>query len=188
MRTDPRGVSKTPPPAMLIVRRAFVSLLLLASSACLPHGPDHPATVAQPELRPEAFFAGRTRGEGTLTQRFRAARTVHVVGTGMTEPDGSFRLDQAVTFDDGTIEARTWRVRRTSAHEYSATLSDADGEVKAESSGNSFHLRYLLRRPAVYMDQWLYLQTDGRSVLNRATVTVLGVPWARLTETIERVE
>ena len=109
-------------------------------------------------------------------------------GTGRTEPDGSFRLDQAVTFDDGTTESRTWRVRRTAAHEYTATLSDAHGDVRAEASGNSFHLRYLLRQPAVYMDQSLYLQPDGRTVLNRATVTVLGIPWARLTETIRRVE
>lgn len=173
---------------MPIFRSTVVSLLLFVSSACLPGSPDHPGPAMQPELWPERFFAGTTRGEGTLAQRFRGTRTVHVVGTGGTERDGTFRLDQAVTFDDGTVESRTWRVRRTSAHEYLATLSDAEGEVKAEATGNSFHLRYLLRRPAVYMDQWLYLQPDGRTVLNRATVTVLGIPWARLAETITRGE
>ena len=60
-------------------------------------------------------------------------------------------------------------------------------EVRAESSGSLFHLRYLLRQPAVYMEQWLYLQPDGRSVANFAQVTVLGVPWVRLSETITRV-
>jgi hypothetical protein len=75
---------------------------------------------------------------------------------------------------------------RTTENEYRATLSDAGGEVRAQTSGNSFHVRYLLRQPLVYMDQWLYLQPDGRTVINRATVTVLGIPWARLDETITR--
>lgn len=165
-----------------------MSLLGLAASGCLDSFPDHPASAAQPEFRPESFFAGRTRGDGTLTIRFRGARTLTVDGTGRSDPDGSFHLDQMVAFDDGTTEARTWRVRGINAHEYAATLSDAEGEVRAQASGNSFHLRYLLRQPAVYMDQWLYLQPDGRTVLNRATVTVLGIPWARLAETIRRVE
>lgn len=142
--------------------------------------------AAGPELSPEAFFAGRTEGEGTLTMRFRAPRPLRVEGIGQTEGDGTFRLDQQVTFADGAVERRTWRLRRTGRGEYRATLSDARGEVAAQASGNTFHLRYLLRRPAVYMEQWLYLQPDGRTVLNRATVTVLGIPWARLAETITR--
>ena len=36
------------------------------------------------------------------------------------------------------------------------------------------------------MEQWLYLQPGGHSVLNQAQVTVLGIPYARLSETITR--
>ena len=79
-------------------------------------------------------------------------------------------------------------MRRVSAGRFTATLSDAKGEVTAESSGNLFHLRYLLRQPAMYMEQWLYLKPDGQSAENLAQVTVMGVPWARLTETITRVD
>jgi hypothetical protein len=60
--------------------------------------------------------------------------------------------------------------------------------VAAKVTGNRFHLRYLVRQPAVYMEQYLYLQPDGRTVLNLATIRVIGVPWARLTEEITRVE
>jgi hypothetical protein len=158
----------------------------LVLAGCLPPFPPPPQPAAQPELRPEAFFAGRTRGEGTFTMRFRAPRTLRVEGVGQDEGDGTFRLDQQVTFGDGAVETRTWRMRRAGPNEYRATLSDAPGEVTAQVRGNSFHLRYLLRQPAVYMEQWLYLQPDGRTVLNRATVTVLGIPWARLAETITR--
>jgi hypothetical protein len=64
-------------------------------------------------------------------------------------------------------------------------LSDAQGPVRAESVGNVFHLRYRLRF-AVYMEQWLTLRADGRTVDNRAQITVLGLPWARLSESIVR--
>ena len=168
--------------------RCAVALVPMFLWGCLPAFPDLIEPAESPALVPTAFFSGRTIGEGTLTRRFAARRSLHVEGTGRAERDGMFRVDQTVTFDDGAVETRTWRLRRTAAHEYRATLSDAAGEVTAQTSGNSFHLRYLLRQPLVYMDQWLYLQPDGRTILNRATVTVLGIPWARLDETITRAE
>lgn len=60
-------------------------------------------------------------------------------GRGHTEADGSFRLDQVVTFADGATEKRTWRLVRLDARTYTATLSDAAGPVSAEVTGNHFH-------------------------------------------------
>jgi hypothetical protein len=111
-----------------------------------------------------------------------------VEGSGRAEPDGTFRLEQTVKFSDGDMETRTWVMRRAAANTYTAILSDAAGEVSAETNGNLFHVRYLVRQPAMYMEQWLYLQPDGRSVINFATITVAGVPWARLAEQIVRVD
>jgi Protein of unknown function (DUF3833) len=169
-------------------RRALAALLLSGSSACLAGLPPRPATAPMPAFDPTRFFAGRTHGEGTLDVRVGKDRTLRVEGTGRTEADGRFRLDQTVTYGDGTTETRRWLLERVDSTHFSATLSDARGEVRAESIGNRFHLRYLIRQPAVYMEQWLYLQPDGRSVANLAQVTVLGVPWARLAETITRVD
>jgi hypothetical protein len=121
-----------------------------------------------------------------LDVRLGTDRTVRVDGVGRAEADGRFRLDQTVTFGDGSIETRVWYLRRVDSTHFSATLSDAKGEVRAETNGMRFHLRYLLRHPAVYMEQWLTLSPDGRTVDNQAQVTVLGVPWARLSETITR--
>ncbi len=165
-----------------------VAVVSLSVSGCLSAPPLHPAVSGHPELRPEVFFAGRTHGAGELEARGRALRPMRVEGFGRSEADGSFRLDQTVKFADGTVETRTWLMRRVDSHAYTATLSDAAGEVAAEANGNVFHVRYLLRRPAVYMEQWLYLQPDGRSVINFATVTVAGVPVARLSEQIMRAE
>jgi hypothetical protein len=167
-------------------RRAALATPLFLSG-CLAGFPARPDVAPQPGFDPTAFFAGRTHGEGTLDVRVGTERTLRVEGTGHTAADGSFVLDQTITFDDGAVEARTWALRRVDATHYTATLSDAKGDVSAETTGNLFHLRYLLRQPAVYMEQWLYLQPGGRTVSNLAQVTVLGVPWARLSEVITRV-
>lgn len=129
---------------------------------------------------------GVTHGEGTLVQRWKNPRKLHVTGTGSVEANGDFRLEQDVKYDDGETESRTWHLRRSGPHSYAGTLTDASGDVNGETDGNVFRLRYLLRQPAVYMEQQLYLQPDGRTVLNVATVSILGVPWARLSETITR--
>jgi hypothetical protein len=169
-------------------RATLVAPLLLAASlaGCLAGFPSRPDVAPQPAFDPTVFFAGRTHGEGTLDVRVGRDRTLRVEGTGHSAADGSFVLDQTVTYDDGAVETRTWALRRVDATHYTATLSDAKGDVTAEATGNRFHLRYLLRQPAVYMEQWLILQPDGRTVRNDAQVTVLGVPWARLSEVITR--
>ncbi len=154
----------------------------------LPPFSSHPVTAANPTLGFEVFFAGHTHGKGTLELITGQRRSLQIKGHGYTEADGSFRLDQVVTYDDGAVERRTWRLVKRDQGSYTGTLTDADGPVSAEVTGNRFHLRYLLREPAVYMEQYLYLQPDGRKLLNLATVTVIGIPWARLTEEITRVD
>ena len=155
-------------------------------TGCIAGFSARPAITPQRSFDPTVFFAGRTHGEGTLDVRIGTDRTLQVEGVGTPQPDGRFRLDQTITFGDGTVETRVWYLSRVSQSRYTATLSDARGDVRAESKGSLFHLRYLLRHPAVYMEQWLYLSADGRSVQNFAQVTVAGVPWARLNERITR--
>lgn len=164
-----------------------IAVLLFSLTGCLSAPPLPPASLDKPEMRPEVFFAGRTRGSGELELRGRGARAFQVEGFGRAEADGSFRLDQTVTYADGDIEKRTWILRPAEDNTYTGTLSDAAGEVAGETRGNVFHLRYLLRQPAVHMEQSLYLQPDGRSAINFATVTVAGMAWARLAEQIVRV-
>jgi len=155
---------------------------------CFGLGPflSHPVAAENPILRFEVFFAGHTQGKGTLELLTGRRLSLQVEGYGHTEPNGNFRLDQVVTFEDGAVEKRTWRLVKRGPGTYTGTLSNADGAVFAEVSGNRFHLRYLVRKPAVYMEQYLYLQPDGRTILNLATITVIGQPWARLTEEITR--
>lgn len=140
----------------------------------------------QPEMRPEAFFAGATSSSGVIEDRAGApTQRFHVRGVGQLLADGSFRLEQSVGFDRDPPQTRTWIMRRVGTHQYSASLTDASGAVEGEAYGDLFHLRYLMKAPTGgQMEQWMYLQPDGRTVVNVATIRVLGIVVAHLSERI----
>ncbi len=171
-----------------VSRLALFTLLVVSLTGCLATFAPQIDPASEQKFHPMDFFEGPTRGDGTLAVRGQAQRSLRVEGHGTRQSNGSLRLDQTVQFGDGVLEERWWLISRLDSTRFRATLSDAKGDVTADLNGNVFHLRYLLRRPRVYMEQWLTLQSDGRSVANRAQVTVFGVPWARLTETITRVD
>ena len=160
----------------------------LALGGCAAALPPSAFEGATPEMRPEAFFAGVTTSTGVQENRGGApTRRFTVRGTGARLPDGTFRLDQSVAFEHDPPEQRSWIMRRIDAHRYSATLTDASGAVEGEAYGNLFHLSYPMRSPpGGTMEQWLYLQPDGRTVVNEATIRVLGIVAARLSERISR--
>lgn len=175
-----------------MVRKSICTLIVLAAglSGCAPVlGPSAFGSGA-PEMRPEIFFAGATSSSGVLANRSGApTRRLQVKGFGQTLPDGSFRLDQSITFDQDTPETRTWVMRRLDAHHYTGTLTDASGAVRGEAYGNLFHLRYPMKTPfGGEMEQWMYLQPDGRTVMNEATVRVFGVVVAHVSELITQDE
>ncbi len=137
-------------------------------------------------MRPEIFFAGTTTSTGVLENRDGApTERFHVEGHGQMLPDGSFRLDQSVAFGHSAPKMRSWVMQRVDAHHYAATLTDASGPVKGEAYGNLFHLSYPMKTPfGGEMEQWLYLQPDGHTVVNEATVSVFGIVVAHLSERI----
>jgi hypothetical protein len=149
-----------------------------------------PADFAErrPELRPERFFAGETRSQGVLEAASGApSQRFTVAGHGEALPDGGFRLDQRVAFEGRPPRMRSWRLRATGPHQYEGVLTDAAGPVRAEAYGDLFHLRYRLKGvPFGAMEQWLYLQADGATVVNEAVVRIAGVPVRRLSERISR--
>jgi hypothetical protein len=169
-----------------MIRRFAALLALMLLSACVK--PVKPETFAgnTPIFRPEAFFGTTAIGHGVIQSAGgKPARQIRVESRGSTLPDGRFRLDQAI-YEGGKVSQRHWIMTRIDDHRYTATLSDAAGPVKAEVYGNLFHLRYLLKKPFVTMEQWLYLQSDGKTVLNEGTIRMPGRTIARLSEIIMR--
>ncbi|MEO6103400.1 MAG: DUF3833 family protein [Pseudoxanthomonas sp.] len=159
--------------------------LAVLLSGCLGRFNVAQTPASTPVFEPEVFFDGATQGEGTLAVRGRPNRSFTVASSGHQGRDGQFVLEQEIRFIDGEVQRRSFRIRRVDAHTYTGSLSGAAGPVTARADGNSFHLRYQMSK-ASSMEQWLYLQPDGRTALNRATVRVLGLPVAHLSETIRR--
>lgn len=157
--------------------------MTLLAALALAAAPAAPAT-----FRPDLFFAGRTRGSGTVTIATSSRpRILSVQGTGRIEPSGELVLDQAVTID-GKREQRSFRIRRAGGNVWQGTMTDAAGPVKATVQGNRLILAYPMKRAGMRMNQTLTLQPGGRTLLNRARVTLLGIQVARIEETIEKLD
>ncbi len=164
-----------------------LALLVLVASGCLATHPRVPPPEAVPVFRPEVFFLGETRGTGTLTFRNGFPQRVRVSSTGTPLADGTFRLEQTISIGGDPPQTRAWIMRPQSATRYTASLTDASGEAEIIVDGSLLTIRYLLATPEIRMEQRLYLEPDGQAALNLATVRVLGVPIARLSERIVRV-
>ena len=137
-------------------------------------------------MRPEAFFAGVTRSTGVIEAASGApSERLQVQGRGQLLADGRFELVQTVARGGGAETTRVWVMTISSPHSYTATLTDASGPVRGEAYGDLFHIRYSIKGvPLGSMEQWLYLQPDGRTVVNEGVVRVAGVVVRRISERI----
>lgn len=147
-----------------------------------------PAAADLSGFRPDLFFAGRTRGRGTVKIATSSRpRVLEVEGEGRIEPDGALVLDQLVRLD-GKPSQRSFRISRAADGTWQGTLTDAAGPVAASVAGDTLRLSYRMKRAGMRMNQTLTVQPGGRTLLNRARVTMLGVPVARIEETIEKLD
>ncbi|MDT0632324.1 DUF3833 family protein [Rubrivirga litoralis] len=170
------------------LRPALAAAALVGCLTAHPRVPAPPRPPGAPAFTPDVFFAGWTRGLGVLDVRLRSPELLCVVGYGEAQPDGTFRLDQTVTHADGRAEERTWTMRRETPTRYTATLTDADGEVTATVEGGELFIRYSMGG-GLSMRQRLILQPGGQTALNLSTVFALGaLPVARLNEQIQKTD
>ena len=167
------------------------AIALLSVGGCLAGHPRLTASDA-PVFWPEVFFDGPSHGTGTLRIRGRGSRPVHVVSQGQRQPDGRFRLEQTITIGDDAPHTRTWTMQRDADGHVAATLTDARGPVHVTVRGAELRIRYRMGAVTT-MSQRLVLRPGGQSalsqrptVVNLATVRMLGVPVARLEEVIRR--
>lgn len=173
------------------MRAGVVVLLAWALAGCASVPPEH-FTGTRPVFDPVAYFAGHTRSWGVFENRAgEPSRSFTTDCVGRTE-GGTLRLDQTFTYEDGTTQQRHWQIRRVGAHRIEATANDVVGTGTGEAYGNAFHWEYTVAlKPGnplynVRLQQWMYLQPDGRTVLNHATVNKLGVEIAQVVESFRR--
>lgn len=175
------------PTKPLILRRGAAAALaaIFGISACVPS--DHLASVraTAPVFDPIVFFAGHTKGRGSLAVAMRHRKQTLVDGHGIVTPDG-IDLIQDVRLGDDKPTHRIWHLRRIANGHYTGTLSDARGPVTGKVDGNCFHLRFAMKG-GLHAQQWLYLGPGGQTARNRMVVTKFGLPVASLDETIVRI-
>ena len=152
----------------------FLALLLMAPAPA-------PVTAA------EQFFVGRTEGVGTVSVIMSGKHGVRVHTRGRIDGGGTLILDQTVEEEGKPARRRTWRLARAGANRVTGSITDAQGPVAGEVTGNVFHLRYKLKEgPSV--EQWITIQPGGRSARNRMVFRKFGMKVASVEETIRKVD
>lgn len=139
------------------------------------------------EFTPHNGFSGRSEGNGTLKMLAGKHRPFHVESRGYDQADGTFRLDQTVTFQGEPSEERFWILTPAGPNHYTGTLTDAAGRVTGTTKGARLLLKYRVKGPLI-MHQTLELTRDGKTIDNVGKITLLGIPVGHLHETIVRKE
>ncbi|MGA9866460.1 MAG: DUF3833 family protein [Acetobacteraceae bacterium] len=175
-------------------RRLAPLVLLAALCGCAPPLPVSAFAGTGPEFDPIRFFTGHTVSWGVMENRG-GAPTGRVRTDCLGEADGpdGLHMVQHLAFSDGKTQTRDWHMRRTAPHRFEGTANDMVGTAVGEAAGPVFHWRWILvgspGNPLlnVTLDQWMYLMPDG-AMVNRTTVSKLGVILTEVTEQFERKE
>ena len=147
----------------------------------------------KPTFSPEKFFEGRAEAWGVLedssgnpTKRFTSVDIGTLHGDTVT-------ISQTITYSDGEVQKRSWNLKRLDEHHYEGTADDIVDKAEGEAYGNTLMLDYSIAlSPSnpfthLHLRQWLYLQSDGKSMISRTTISKLGKVLARTAEYVTRV-
>ena len=165
-----------------MIKNSWLLIVLMTASALAAQAFASTHTV---NFTPQNGFGDRSEGAGSLTLFLGKPQSFRVVSRGSEQSDGTFRLDQTVTFQGEAPKERFWNMTPTSENHFKATLSDAAGPVEGVTAGSHLSLRYRVKGPLV-MHQELELSPDGRTIDNIGVITLFGIPVGHLHETITR--
>jgi len=137
---------------------------------------------ADPKLKIEEYFQGNTQAWGVFQDRFGKVRRRFVVDIhGEWDEDKSIlTLTEDFVYDDGEKEQRIWTIRKTGKDTYIGSADGVVGVAEGKSAGNAFNFKYTFDLPVngktwrVKFDDWMYLQTNGNILFNKATISRWG--------------
>jgi len=161
------------------------ALLVLVLCVSVVSGSAQEKDGSSLEFTPQNGFSGHSEGNGKLKLFFGKQRLFHVESHGYDQADGTFRLDQTVTFQGQPSQQRFWILKTNSQNHFTGTLSDAAGRVTGLTNGTRLLLKYRLKGLLV-MHQTLELMPDGKTIDNVGKITLLGITVGHLHETITR--
>ena len=178
-----------------VFARAKRKLFLVWGMVALASCASKPVVIVQnerPLFKLETYFAGHTHSWGVFENRAgEPTEILRTVTNGRWDGE-HLHFEQDITFGSGKKEHRSWLITRLDDRHYSATGTGIVGIALGETSGNALHLDFTLDAVPgnplghVHMSQWLYLHSDGKMVVNRATVTKAGIVVAEITEQFQK--
>ena len=142
----------------------------------------------RPILNPEKYFAGHTHSWGVFESRSGEPTEILHTETWGQLAGGVLHFEQDLLFGKGKKKHRSWLIRRVDAHHFVATGTGIVGIAEGVAYGNVFHLDFTLDAVPgnplgrVHMSQWMYLQPDGVTLVNRDTLTKAGIIVTEITE------
>ena len=148
---------------------------------------------ARPVFNPTKFFEGRTSSTGVMENR-RGMPAQSVTTETLGRRDGDTLVIEQDLVLGGQRQHRSWRLRQLDSHHFEATANDIVGTARGEAYGNVFHWAFTLalapRNPLanVRMSQWMYLQPDGKTMLNHSTISKAGIVVRQVTEQFRKHE
>lgn len=170
-----------------ISRLILPALALCLASCASPHSLAV-FTDGKPAFRPDDYFTGRTHSWGIFENRSgQPTKLLHTRTTG-TREGKTLHFEQDLIFPKGEKSHRSWLIQRVDEHHYTATGTGIIGTAHGVVSGNAFHLDFTMDALSgnpfghVHMSQWMYLQEDGVTMVNRDTITKAGLIVAEITE------
>lgn len=135
-----------------------------------------------PEFILEDYFQGDVKAQGIFIDRFgNLKRQFDVDIKGSWDPEAQkLTLVEDFVYNDGATEQRIWHITKKNDHSYIGKAEGVAGEAKGDRYGNTlnwaydFDLKVGESTYRVHFDDWMHLQADGKTMINRAEVTKWG--------------
>ena len=135
----------------------------------------------EPRFRLETFFEGQTRAWGIFEDRFSNLRRQFTVDIDGTWDGETLTLVEDFVYEDGEEERRIWVIRPDGENAYTGEADGVIGPASGRAYGNAVNWRYDFdlvvggRSFKVNFNDWMFLQPDGETMINRAYVTKWGI-------------
>ena len=178
-------------PRFLPAARLTLLLLPGLTTGCATRSPES-FSSGRPVMDPGRYFAGHTHSWGVFESPSRQPTKLFGTVTDGHWQNGVLHFEQDINFAGGKTSHRSWLIRRVDAHHYTATGTGIVGTAHGEAYGNLFYLHFTMDlspgNPLAHvgMTQWMYLQPDGRTMVNCDRITKAGVTVAEITEQFQK--
>ena len=160
--------------------RLLIALFALTLAACsgrpsLEERADAPQTLVL-----EQYFDGQLTAWGQFQDRFGTIRRSFVADIQGDWDGETLTLTEDFVYEDKSTEQRVWRLRKTGANTWAGTAAGVIGEATGEVRGDAFNWRYTIDLDTpdgpfrASFDDWMWLQADGKALINRAYMSKYG--------------